>query len=52
MVGIPFDLNYKGTKTSLFYAVGTPMGAYTSWASFALAHHALVFSCCEELGIE
>jgi hypothetical protein len=52
MVGIGYDLNYKGKQYCLKYSVGTPMGAYTSWASFALAHHALVFHCCEELGIE
>jgi hypothetical protein len=27
------------------------MGAYTSWASFALAHHFLVYSCCKEAGV-
>lgn len=32
------------------YQVGNPMGAYSSWASFAVAHHYVVFYCCEELG--
>lgn len=26
------------------------MGAYSSWASFALAHHYVVYYCCRELG--
>lgn len=37
MVGLPFD--YKGNKYT--YAVGQPMGAYSSWPLFALSHH-----CC------
>lgn len=32
----------QGTPRSLHYAVGQPMGAYTSWAVFALTHHLLV----------
>lgn len=28
------------------------MGFYSSWASFALAHHFVVFHCCKKLGIE
>jgi hypothetical protein len=31
-----------GSTNSTKYAVGTPMGIYTSWASFALCHHLLV----------
>jgi len=31
-----------GTPRQLHYAVGQPMGAYTSWAVFALTHHLLV----------
>jgi hypothetical protein len=28
------------------------MGAYSSWNSFALAHHYVVFRCCKKLGIQ
>lgn len=50
MVGETFDVpQLKDRKIS--YAVGNPMGAYSSWASFALAHHFVVFWCCEDLGI-
>jgi len=31
-----------GTERQVHYAVGQPMGAYTSWAVFALTHHLLV----------
>lgn len=47
MVGYPFD--YKTKKLS--YLVGNPMGAYSSFASFALAHHYIIYYCCKELGI-
>lgn len=40
MVGYPFDYP---TGKKLSYAVGNPMGFYSSWASFAVAHHYLFF---------
>lgn len=46
MVKYPFD--YNGTP--LRYAVGNPMGAYSSWNSFAIAHHYIMFWCCQKLG--
>lgn len=48
MVGYPFDFN----NSSVAYGVGNPMGAYSSWNSFALAHHYVVYYCCRELGID
>lgn len=47
MVGYPFD--YKDEKIK--YSVGNPMGAYSSWASFALTNHYLIYYCCKKLGI-
>jgi hypothetical protein len=46
MVGYPFDFQTK----KLFYSVGNPMGAYSSWASFAIAHHYVIYYCCQKLG--
>jgi hypothetical protein len=34
------------------YAVGQPMGAYSSWAMLALAHHAIVQYCAHLEGIQ
>lgn len=34
------------------YAVGQPMGMYSSWASFALAHHFIIFYICRKTGID
>jgi len=48
MVGYPF--NFEGKD--LFYAVGNPMGAYSSFNSFALTHHFLIYHCCRKLGIK
>lgn len=47
MVKYPFD--YKGKKIS--YSVGNPMGLYSSWSSFALAHHYIFFEIARELGL-
>lgn len=47
MVGTAFD--YKGSK--LIYNPGNPMGAYSSWAVFALAHHLVMYFCCTQLRI-
>jgi len=47
MVGYPFE--YRGQNIA--YSVGNPMGAYSSFNSFALTHHYLVYHCCRELGI-
>jgi len=49
MVGFPFHL--RNAKDPIYYKVGNPMGFYSSWASFAVAHHYLIFHCCQELGI-
>jgi hypothetical protein len=46
MVGFPFD--YQGSKIN--YSVGNPMGFYSSWASFAVTHHYVVYYCCRQLG--
>jgi len=45
MVGYPFW--FQGRE--LYYAVGNPMGAYSSWNSFALTHHYVVYYCCRVL---
>jgi hypothetical protein len=42
MIGTKFKLprNYKDEYIT--YSAGNPMGAYSSWASFALAHHIMI----------
>nr|UOL49043.1 MAG: putative RNA-dependent RNA polymerase [Mitoviridae sp.] len=47
MVGFPFE----SPKGSLRYSVGNPMGAYSSWSSFAVAHHFVVYSCIQDLNL-
>lgn len=49
MVGFPFATEQG--KKFISYSVGNPMGAYSSWNSFAVAHHYVVYYCCRELGI-
>jgi hypothetical protein len=47
MVGYPFDFQ----KDKLIYSTGSPMGAYTSFNSFAFTHHFLVYHCCKECNV-
>jgi len=42
MVGYPFD--FEGHK--FIYATGNPMGAYSSFNSFTLTHHYLIYYLC------
>jgi len=52
MVGFPFDYQppVKGAHPmKVSYSVGNPMGFYSSWASFALTHHYVVYYCCRIL---
>jgi hypothetical protein len=48
MVGFPFWT----PRGDISYRVGNPMGAYSSWNSFALAHHFVMYCCCRELSID
>jgi hypothetical protein len=43
-------LRPDGPWLSRMYAVGQPMGAYSSWALLALAHHAIVQYCSGLIG--
>nr|UVX28917.1 MAG: RNA dependent RNA polymerase [Ustilaginoidea virens mitovirus 1] len=47
MVGYPFDFK---VDEKISYSTGNPMGAYSSFNSFALAHHYIIYFCCKELG--
>jgi hypothetical protein len=65
MSGLPFMVPHQVKNTSSFkgtrqesvkrngvsYKVGNPMGFYSSWASFALAHHFVVFLACYKCGV-
>jgi hypothetical protein len=45
-------IDENGRVDQLYYSVGNPMGAYSSWPSFALAHHFVMYSCCRKLNME
>jgi hypothetical protein len=51
MIGLPFDFKQHKRLVKVNYEVGNPMGAYSSWNSFTLAHHYIMYWCCKELGI-
>jgi len=50
MVKYPFWS--KQLNRFVTYSVGNPMGAYSSWNSFALSHHYVMFKACKETNIE
>lgn len=47
MVGTPFA--HKGRLVN--YNVGNPMGAYSSFNSFAICHHFMVYLACKSAGV-
>jgi len=46
MVGHPFDYKQGKKLEKVSYSVGNPMGFYSSWASFSVAHHYVIYYCC------
>lgn len=50
MVDHPFVLNINNKPEMVYYNTGNPMGAYSSFNSFALTHHYLIYYCCKETG--
>lgn len=49
MVGHPFAT--PDGSQELYYSVGQPMGAKSSWPMFTLAHHYLVKYCASSIGL-
>nr|DAG91281.1 MAG TPA: RNA-dependent RNA polymerase [Riboviria sp.] len=49
MVGHPFTITIDGEVKEISYSVGNPMGAYSSFNSFALTHHYLIYYICRKL---
>lgn len=46
------DRTFKfGHRPTIKYSVGQPMGAYSSWPSFAIAHHCVVRYCAAKVKI-
>jgi hypothetical protein len=54
MVYHPFDYydNVKKTKVQLTYATGNPMGMYSSWSTFAVCHHFVVYLACLQVKVK
>lgn len=49
-MSIPFSVDHKiggGVVSTARYAVGQPMGSYSSWAVFTLTHHIIIHYCIE-----
>lgn len=50
MVGYPFCFKTpKGADREYYYSVGNPMGFYSSWATFAIMHHFIIYCACREI---
>jgi len=50
MVGYPFLFRTpKGEPLRITYAVGNPMGLYSSWNTFTICHHFILYVCCVTL---
>jgi hypothetical protein len=42
MSGLPFEYTLEGETKTISYGSGQPMGAYSSWAVFAMCHHLIL----------
>lgn len=51
-LNILIGYGYSSPKGTASYSVGLPMGSYSSWVAFTLAHHYIFFWCCRELKID
>lgn len=52
MTGYPFRFTpFRKKPIEISYEVGNPMGLYSSWASFTLTHHYIIYRCCKQLGL-
>jgi len=47
---VGYSYTYEGNEYS--YERGNPMGAYSSYTSFALAHHFVVYVACQRTGLD
>lgn len=48
---LPFEVPFLKSKPTVTFSVGQPLGAYSSWAAFALTHHAFVQYCAQKAGL-
>jgi len=44
-------LSKDGKETYVSYAAGQPMGAYSSWSTFTITHHFILYVIHKELGL-
>lgn len=52
MISLPFTYRSKGKETFVSFRTGQPMGAYSSFAAFALTHHVVVRALAYKLGVK
>lgn len=53
LLDISWNVNSLDTEyTTVRYAVGQPMGAYSSWAMLALTHHVIVYASYALAGVD
>jgi hypothetical protein len=45
-----YTISWGNRRDTVRYSVGQPMGAYSSWATFAIAHHAVVRLAAKRAG--
>lgn len=51
LMELPFDVPFVKKKLQVFFEIGQPLGAYSSWAAFSLTHHAFVQYCAQKAGL-
>lgn len=51
-VGLMTDRTFSYKQHSVRWGRGQPLGFYSSWAAFALAHHAVIEYCAFKIGVK
>jgi len=51
LMELPFEVPFLKRKVEIRFKIGQPLGAYSSWPAFTLAHHAIVQYSAQRAGL-
>lgn len=51
LLELPFEVPFLKRPTEVVFQIGQPLGAYSSWATFALTHHGFIQYCAQRAGL-
>jgi len=51
LLSLPFKVPFLKKAVEVVFQIGQPLGAYSSWPTFALTHHGFVQYCAKRAGV-